>query len=418
METRRAEPSILHFADFHIEDDSWVLKHLEKGANRILSVVDEIKPSLIVIAGDYFEKSLHFDGPGARFAVDFLKRLSSRAPVLMEEGTETHDRESLETLARMQLPDTVTIVREPSIVSFPGIPELADCDFYCMPGIKKKNFKKIAEVYGLDLLRTQPGDLAAYQFQRWAEEKIHREGREAIFVGHIQLGVDGLDKMKTGYEPAISPETINFIKPSLGLLGHVHDLISYGNLHYSGNIVPRSMTEAESVNINDDGSVRYTRQPQKKGFYVHARRPDGTWKSTLHEIETARFCEISISARDEEDLAGKMQAAQEYLEQRSVGMGEDSLICKFNVETPDQAVSEALFRHENAVREQVGRVVDVVSPSINVTSFSDHAARVENIPEWQKKSAHEKFHEWRNQRGFNVGHDEVSELDEKISRVL
>ncbi|HOD75845.1 MAG TPA: metallophosphoesterase, partial [Syntrophorhabdaceae bacterium] len=386
METRRTEPSILHFADFHIEDDSWVLKHLEKAANRILSVVDEIKPSLIVIAGDYFEKSLHFDGPGARFAVDFLKKLSGCAPVLMEEGTETHDRESLETLARM-LPDTVTIVREPSVVSFPYIPELADCDFYCMPGIKKKNFKKVAETYGLDLLKTQPGDLAAYQFQKWAEEKVHREGRDAIFVGHIQLGIDGLDKMKTGYEPAISPETINFIKPSLGLLGHVHDLISYGNLHYSGNIVPRSMTEAESVIVGDDGSVRYTRRPQKKGFYVHTRQPDGSWENTLHEIETARFCEISIHARDEEDLAVKMQAARDHLKQISTGMDEDGIICKFNIETPDQAVSEALFRHENTVRDEIGGVVDIVSPSINVTSFSDHAARVENIPEWQKKSA-------------------------------
>lgn len=411
-------PSILHFADLHILDDSSVLKHLEKAAGYIVSACREKKPSLIVIAGDYFDRNLQFDSNAARFAVDLLGKLSTFAPVLMLEGTETHDRKSLETLAGMHLPGSVTIVVEPSIVSFPDIEGLEDVDFYCMPGIKKKNYKAVAEEYGLDMLRSQPGELVAYQFQKWSEMKLSRAGREAIFVGHIQLGVEGLEKMETGYEPVISPATIELIKPSLGLLGHVHDTISHGKYHYSGNIVARSMTEAEIVTVQDGGEIRIDRKNPGKGYYIHTRTPEGPWKSAFHKIDTVRYSKIHINARDEAELVLKMGKAQEYLQAAGKDCGEDGIVCKFDVETPDPAVSEVVFRHENVMRETMGDKAEIVPPSINVTSFSEYAARVKDADEWYGKDPLTKFHEWRHRRGFESNSAEDIELNEKISQVL
>ena len=279
-------------------------------------------------------------------------------------------------------------------------------------------FSSRAEKYGLDLLKAQPSELTAYQFQKWAEEQLHRPARDVIFVGHIQLRVEGLERMQTGYEPVISPSTIEFIKPSLGLLGHVHDKISHGKYHYSGDIVPDNIIEAEIVSIEADGKVNIEKPAPEKGFYIHTRVPGGGWENAFHPIETVKFCKVLIKAQDEADLAAKMETAQGFLKTRGEGLGEDSLVCKFDVETPDPAVSDAVFRHENTIRTSMGKVAEVVSPTINVTSFSQHAASVENKADWQKKDMSEKFHEWRRRRGFESNETEDHELDEKIRQVL
>jgi len=417
--TNFKDASILHMADLHIEDDPWTLGHLKKAASIILPILQAEKPSLIVIAGDYFHKNLPLDSEGTRFAIDFLRNLSFHAPILILEGTETHDRKSLDVLSSVQTSNPVTFVTEPSIVSFPGIPGLEDCDFYCMPGIKKKSFKPIAERYGLDLLKTSPGDLAAYQFQKWAEDQLCRPGRDAVFVGHIQLGLGGLEKMTTGYEPIISPATIEFIKPSLGLLGHVHDLISHGKYHYSGNLVPKTMIESEIVSISDDLQVKTERSAPRKGFYIHKRLPEGgTWQNVFHPVETVRFCQILVRAENEANLATKMEVAHQYLKTQGEGSDRGNVVCKFDVETPDPTVSDALFRQENIIRESMGKGMEIVSPSINVTSFSQHAARVEDESAWRKKDPRNKFFDWRARRGYERNEAEERELSDKIAMVL
>lgn len=423
-ESRAGEtrPRIMHFADFHIDSDEKTLRPTRRAGDELLAGAQANQPDLIVIAGDYFNRKLHFDSEAARFAIDFLQRLSNIAPVLLLEGTETHDRQSLETLASVQVINDVKIVMEPSIVNFDTSPALRRIDFFCMPGIKKRYFEGIAAEFGFDMAKTQVKDLVAYQFHKWSEMQLARQGREPVFVGHVQLGLEGLEKMETGYEPGISPVTVDLIKPTLGLLGHVHDVISHngkcGRYHYSGSIVAKTMGEAEVVEVSAGGAVKVVKERPKKGFYIHTSLGGGKWESSFTEISTTRFCKIIMNADNEKDLEGKMNAAKEALKDRAQGCMEDGLVCKFNIETPDTAVPEAVLKHENTIRNSLGSVVDIVSPAINVTSFSSYVARVEDSSAWQGKDPRDKFHDWMRRRGYESDEAEVRELDEKIRMVL
>ncbi len=418
----KTRPRIMHFADFHIDSDERTLRPTRKAGDELLAGAQKSQPGLIVIAGDYFNRQLHFDSVAARFAIDFLQKLSRLSPVLLLEGTETHDRKSLKTLLGVEFTHEVKIIREPSIVTFPGIPELEDLDFFCMPGIKKRYFEPIAAQHGFDMAKTPVADLAAYQFHQWSEVQLGRQGREPVFVGHVQLGLEGLEKMETGYEPGISPITVDLIKPTLGLLGHVHDVISYhgkyGQYHYSGSLVAKTMSEAEIVEVSDSGTVQVIKEPPKKGFYIHTRLGDGRWKSDFTQISTTRFCKIIMKADNEKDLEGKMDAAKAALKNRAEGLREDGLVCKFNIKTPDAAVPEAVLKHENAIRNVLGSAVDIISPAISVTSFSDYVARVEDSVAWQGKDPRDKFHDWMSRRGYKSDEAEEREIDEKIRMVL
>lgn len=413
---------IMHFADFHIDSDDRSLRPTRKAGDELLTAAQATRPDLIVIAGDYFNRKLHFDSEAARFAIDFLQKLSNTAPILLLEGTETHDRQSLETLASVQVINDVKIVMEPSIVNFADIPALSHIDFFCMPGIKKRYFEGIAAEYGFDMAKAPVADLVAYQFQKWSEMQLARQGREPVFVGHVQLGLEGLEKMETGYEPGISPVTVDLIKPTLGLLGHVHDVVShkgkYGQYHYSGSIVAKTMSEAEIVEVSSGGTVKVVKEAPKKGFYIHSRHGDGRWESIFTEITTTRFCKIIMDADNEKDLEGKMTVAKDLLKNRADGCMEDGLVCKFNIETPDMAVPEAVLKHENTIRNSLGSAVDIVSPAINVTSFSSYVARVEDSAAWQGKDPRDKFHDWMKRRGYDSDETEERELDEKIRMVL
>lgn len=227
--------------------------------------------------------------------------------------------------------------------------------------------------------------------------------------------------METGYEPGISPVTVDLIKPTLGLLGHVHDVISHngkcGRYHYSGSIVAKTMSEAEVVEVFAE-TVNVVKERPKKGFYIHTSLAGGGWESAFTEISTTRFCKIIMNADNEKDLEGKMEAARAVLQDRAEGCMEDGLVCKFNIETPDPVVPEAVLKHENTIRNSLGSAVDIVSPAINVTSFSSYVARVEDSAAWQGKDPRDKFHDWMRRRGYESDETEERELDEKIRMVL
>lgn len=178
------------------------------------------------------------------------------------------------------------------------------------------------------------------------------------------------------------------------------------------------MIESEIVSISDDLQVKTEKPAPRKGFYIRKRLPDGTWQNGFHPVETVRFCQILVKADNEANLAAKMEVAHQYLKAQGEGPDQGNIVCKFDVETPDPTVSDALFRQEDIIRESMGKGMEIVSPSINVTSFSQHAARIEDESAWRKKDPRNKFFDWRARRGYERNETEEREFSDKIAIVL
>ncbi len=88
---------ILHMADLHFSNIPEKLEEVINVTNYILSKLPEIKPDVIVVAGDSLDEydgRIKLDSDTARAAMCFIQNCGNIAPVVVVRGTKSHDRES------------------------------------------------------------------------------------------------------------------------------------------------------------------------------------------------------------------------------------------------------------------------------------------------------------------------------------
>ena len=112
------EKKILHIADLHYRA-KW-LDEIHKCAMWVAEQTDEV--DLIVLAGDLYDGPMPLDSEPVKRAIDFVKILANRAPVLAVRGTYTHDRGQMHILSKISSRFPILVESKPGVVILPRQP--------------------------------------------------------------------------------------------------------------------------------------------------------------------------------------------------------------------------------------------------------------------------------------------------------
>lgn len=88
---------ILHIADLHYSIIQDKLEEVQRCAGHVLIVAKEEKPDVILVTGDTVDEldgRIRVDSETARAATGFIQGLANIAPVVIIEGTSSHDRKT------------------------------------------------------------------------------------------------------------------------------------------------------------------------------------------------------------------------------------------------------------------------------------------------------------------------------------
>lgn len=110
--------NILHTGDIHLRS-----KHLDEILRCGRFIVDKAReevPDLIIIAGDIFDNQVALDSEVVREGIGLLGQLGDIAPMIIVQGTRTHDRDSLRALERLKTTHETRISFEPETILFDG----------------------------------------------------------------------------------------------------------------------------------------------------------------------------------------------------------------------------------------------------------------------------------------------------------
>ncbi len=250
---------ILHTADWHIgkklngrdlmEDQEFVL-------DQLIGHIEEMKPDIIVIAGDIYDRS---NPP--REALNLVNRhlhkmnVEMGIPVLMNSGN--HDSRALLDYGSAWFKATDLHIHTSIDEVFEPV-TIGDINFHLVPHIDVLEARQHFEESSL---RTHQ-DVYEYIVERMAIDSAKKN----IMVGHlfIQDGAqsDSERALSIGMSEEVSSDVFSDFDHVL--LGHLHHpfAINHEKIHYSGSLLKYSFNEVHQPKgfrwiDTDDGSVKF-----------------------------------------------------------------------------------------------------------------------------------------------------------------
>jgi DNA repair protein SbcD/Mre11 len=227
---------VLHLSDIH-----YCSRHLhwvDKAMIAATEVARAQSPACIVISGDTFDAAVQAHEQAYQLAVDRIAALLNIAPVLVLQGTFSHDRpgvlsplrhlrgrhpiyvaEDIKQVALQQLEDSSYRWRESTSWTFDALPGLATAIFSCLPSQNRAQFR-IAQPDGS--IMESIGDLML----GWSG--IHKVARAAgvpsIVVSHGTVNGCSSESKHAMISPdhEFSTGTLFSADASAVLLGHIH----------------------------------------------------------------------------------------------------------------------------------------------------------------------------------------------------
>ena len=258
--------NILHMGDIHLRS-----KHLDEILRCGRFIVDkgrEEVPDLIIIAGDVFDSQVALDSEVVREGIRLLGQLGDIAPMIMVQGTRTHDRDSLRALERLKTTHDTRISFEPETIVFTGNSFLTissrtqqtdniEIDLKQKPKLLISTLPAPPRLAGEGSLEEQSQNIA-----RHLETIITGFGASAaefdcphVIAGHVSvMGAKISDKqLMLGMDVELPKGAFASAKANLICLGHIHFAQRIGdNLFYCGSI--------SRLNYGED---------EDKGFWMH-----------------------------------------------------------------------------------------------------------------------------------------------------
>lgn len=252
---------ILHMSDEHTREKD--IDEAEKCLNFIIETAKKEAVDLIVSAGDWFDsQEIKLDSKSARLAVRVVSELADIAPVAIIIGTSSHDGKSPEILqfARGEYPVWVASMPEQIFLyhgfflkSLEGCSDLPAAVISLIPQPAKQFFQTNSGIADSDQ------EIGAAMSGLFSGFGVQAEGFGCphILVGHFNVTGSELSngQVRTGMDIEVSVEQIDFARPGLVCLGHIHKSQEIGprsHVFYSGSIYHQNWGELEP-----------------KGFYIH-----------------------------------------------------------------------------------------------------------------------------------------------------
>jgi len=250
---------ILHAGDIHFKGD--LLEEITKCTNHLIKTAKEASPDVVVLAGDLFDERQTYDSQTFLAAMDFVRRLSGHAPVLIVKGTPSHDGHTLEFLRSERVyvsekPEQVPLTEDGLLESYDiGPLSRAKAVFSCLPSISKAGVLSVME-----------GDLNGSNFNTvelmrdvlagWGETNatIRASGVSAVLVGHLSVMGATLStgQQMVGREVELGVGDLRMAKAELVCLGHIHNAQNWSEVFYCGSLTRLNFGEEE-----------------EKGFWMH-----------------------------------------------------------------------------------------------------------------------------------------------------
>ena len=280
---------ILHCADWHVRDSD--IDECKRAVRKIVSTASLENPYLVVIAGDLTHRQdQKLDSPTTRLIFQAVKALADVAPVVIVDGTPSHDGGAPEILEYLRDESgRVWVASSPQQVALwngrlylpDETPDTPDAVITLVPALTKKYFQTDAGIEDSDR------EIAALASAMFAGFRASRETPH-ILVGHFAVGGAYVSETQQliGREIEFSKEQIVMAEADLVCLGHIHKAqhMPESNIFYSGSIYPLDFGELD-----------------EKGFYMHELAldfPDMT-RCRFIQTDTRKMIKLEADMTDE-----------------------------------------------------------------------------------------------------------------------
>ena len=300
---------ILHTADWHIGPQPGPVVNGKNAraldtlrcVDDLITEAEQIKPDLVIIAGDIFHVSKTWSERGiseVQDAIERIEKLSRLAPVVAIQGTLNHDgSQHYEMLTRyFSNNSNVHIYTQPGMNMIEALDgtQVAIC---ALPGFDRGYWR--AKNPGVDRIEENLTFSSALNDMIIGMRAMTMEHPDAVsvLVGHYTVEgcntESGQTMMFSQFEPTVSMKTLETAGFDLACFGHIHRPQRLGcSAFYSGAV--------NALNFNDEG--------QPRGFYVHDVSGHAMISSTLHQLRPQKFKTIHMTEDDIRDfnLTGTM----------------------------------------------------------------------------------------------------------------
>lgn len=224
---------------FQANDIHFCPKYLDEVSRCFTAAIEAGKDAEIaVLAGDLFDERLEQNSPALMAAVDAVKLLASYMPVLILQGTYSHDAPgALDIFKRVHGDHPIAVIDDICQVVFAdgrfyksdgwcfdnGCPKGTQILFSCLPSINKG---AVAAAMGADKAAMAAGELVAQVLAGWGpiNERERGNGVPTVVVSHgtvsgceTEMGVP-----MAGMDHEFTTATLFASQASAIMLGHIH----------------------------------------------------------------------------------------------------------------------------------------------------------------------------------------------------
>jgi len=352
---------IIHTGDIHFNSN--LLKEITKCADYLVEKVQQDPPDVVVIAGDLFDERQTYDSPAFLAAVDFIHRLSDHAPVLIIQGTPSHDGHTLKFLKSDRVyiaenPDQV-VLTEDGFIDFDGqLPEGVKVLFSCLPSVSKA---RVLNAVGADLNGTNFNTIELLRdvLAGWgiSNAAVKAAGVPVVLVSHLTVMGARLStgQQMIGREVELGVEDLRSAKCDLVCLGHIHKMQNWGEIHYSGSLTRLNFGEEE-----------------EKGFFIHSIE-DGTLTSDFVFTPARTMMTVDLDEIPSTDTAIKVSDGA-YVRLRYEVAEED-------VHGVDEEALKAVYLSSGAGEVKIEKIV-VPKERVRAEGISQAVDTTEKLKKW------------------------------------
>lgn len=313
---------IIHTADLHFTNKPQLLADITKCADFLISVADQDKPDVIVIAGDLYDEGVQLGSPASLEAIDFIYQCGMIAPVLVIRGTTSHDAEgSIEPLNKLRTTypvyatdqiEQICLYRgaDNPYFDIPRDNTLPLAVFSCLPSVNKANVMSCCAGSSITDTGRETIDLVRDVLQSWGiiNDQARGAGIPTILVGHGTITGSQLSTGQTmaGRDLEYTTGDLRLARCDLNVLGHIHKAQFWGNVFYSGSLTRLNYGESENKGfylheIAGDGSPVRSRFIETPARSMRTKRPEGLpTLETVADVQDGELVRIVYEIAEED----------------------------------------------------------------------------------------------------------------------
>lgn len=265
---------------FHAADIHFCEKYLEEVTRCFGYAVDKAEADCALLTGDLFDGRLEQNSPALLAAVDAVSKLADKMPVLILQGTFSHDAPgALELFSRIQARHLILVVdricqavlsdglwyqsRGWTFAADEVVPTKQSVLVSCLPSINKG---AVAAALGADKAATGAGELIAQVLAGWApsHDAARSVGVPTVVISHgtvsgcmTEMGVP-----MAGLDHEFTTGSLFAARASAVMLGHIHKQQTW--ISHDASAGPQAIAYSGSIGrfhygeTDDKGALLWT----------------------------------------------------------------------------------------------------------------------------------------------------------------